>query len=187
MSQAAMEQPVAAEAVWGVAAEFAGPDALRKAARKVRKAGYGKFDVHSPYPIHGMDMAMGLGRSKLGWLVLACGIAGVVVAMGLQWYTNTYDYPLITQGKPYFSWQAFIVVAFELMVLFAAFGAVFGMIAFNGLPAWYHPALKWERFLRFSDNKFFLVIEAADPRFDVAGTAAMLRAMGASRVEMLEQ
>ena len=89
---------------------------------------------------------MGLKRSKLGWIVAGAAMAGLLTAVGLQWYTSVLDYPLVTQGKPYFSWQAFIPVTFELSVLFAAFGAVFGMLLLNGLPAWYHPALKHEAF-----------------------------------------
>ena len=89
----------------------------------------------------------------------SAGAAGVVTALGLQWYTNAFDYPLITQGKPYFSWQAFVPVMFELMVLFGALGAVVGMFALNGLPQWYHPTLKHDRFAKATDDGYFLVIE----------------------------
>lgn len=184
MSQIATKSQVA-EVTWGLAAEFAGPESLKKAAKKVRLAGYKKFDVQTPFPVHGMDDAMGLGRSHLGWLVLICGISGAAFALWMQWYVNVFDYPLITQGKPYFSWQAFLVVMFELMVLFSAFGAVVGMIAINGLPQWYHPTLKSDALARVTDDKFFLIIEAVDGKFDQTATAEFLRSIGARSITVL--
>jgi hypothetical protein len=178
---------LAGPVVYGVVGEFAGPDALLEAAGRVREEGYRQFDVHTPFPVHGMDRAMGLGRSKLGWIVLISALSGAVVAMMMQWYCNAYDYPLITQGKPYFSWPAFLIITFELTVLFGAFGAVMGMIALNGLPQWYHPTLKYERFLRFSNDRFLLVIEAADEKFEPTRTAAFLTDIGASHVTALEE
>jgi hypothetical protein len=174
-------------AIYGLLAEFDGPNALLAAARRTRAAGYKRFDVFSPYPIHGMDGAMGLKRSKLGWLVAGCALAGAAVAMGMQWYCNVYDYPLITQGKPYFSWQAFLIVTFELTVLFSAFGAVGGMLLFNGLPRWYHPTLKHDRFVGASDNRFFLAIEAADPKYSPVETAGFLADLGAGDVVPIEE
>jgi hypothetical protein len=181
-----MTQPVTTS-TWGVLAEFEGPDELLYAAAAVRDAGFRRFDVHSPYPIHGMDQAMGLGRSPLGWIVLAAGLAGAAGGMALQWYTNAWDYPLITGGKPYFAWQAFLVVTFELMVLSAAFGAVIGMLALNGLPQWYHPTLKHDPFFGASDNRFFLVIEATDGKFDRTRTAEFLMEIGGRDVAILEE
>ena len=112
-------------------------------------------------------------------------LGAFIVAMGLQYYVN-WEYPLIHQGKPYFSWQAFLVVTFELTVLFAAFSAVFGMFAINGLPQWYHPTLKSGAFSRASDNSFFVSIEATDKNFDPVKTRAFLESLGAVSVEDLE-
>jgi hypothetical protein len=188
MSQAHAPQPVAVSPiVYGVVAEFDAPEALIEAARRVREEGYRHFDAHTPFPVHGLDAAMGLGRSKLGWIVFACAMAGAIVAIGMQWYMNVYDYPLITQGKPYFSWPAFVIVTFELAVLFSAFGAVIGMFVLNGLPQWYHPALKWERFLRFSDDRFLLVIEARDKVFEQMKTVSFLQEIGGKHVTVLEE
>ncbi len=173
-------------ATFGILAEFDGPGALLAAARATRKAGYQHFDVYSPYPVHGMDLAMGLNRSKLGWIVAGGAITGVTVAMGLQYYANVLDYPLITQGKPYFSWQAFLVVTFELAVLFSAFAAVFGMFFLNDLPAWYHPALKQEVFTGASDNRFFLAVEAKDEKFELEKTGNFLKQIGAISQVVLE-
>lgn len=186
MSQAVTQPQVVAPEVFGVMAEFDGPEALLAAAARVRDAGHRRFDVHTPYPVHGMDQAMGLGRSKLGWIVLAAGTIGALTGLGLQWYANTHAYPLITGGKPYFSWQAFMPVIFEMGVLFASFGAVIGMLAMNGLPAWYHPTLKSPRFLERNPHGFFLVVEARDARFDAAKVKALLEAAGGKEVVELE-
>jgi len=171
---------------WGVTAEYSSPEALLQAARAVRREGFRRFDVHTPFPIHGMDDAMGLGRSALGWIVLGGGIVGVIIAILLQWYSNAYDYPLITSGKPYAAWPAFFPVIFELGVLCAAFAAVFGMFALNGLPLWYHPTLKHPALAAASDNRFFLVVEARDPRFHPELTPALLQRLGGRQVALLE-
>lgn len=167
---------------WGILARFDSPGALLRAARETRKAGYDKFDVHTPYPVHGMDGAMGLGRSKLGWVVTAGAFAGAFTAIGLQYYTN-WDYPLVHQGKPVYSWQAFIIVLFELTVLFASFAAVFGMFALNGLPQWYHPTLKSKAFARATDNGFYLSIETAE----ITKAKLFAEGLGAMSVEELEE
>jgi molybdopterin-containing oxidoreductase family membrane subunit len=170
----------------GVIAEFRGPHDLLSAAKQVRRAGYRAFEVYSPYPIHGMDEAMGLGRSKLGWIVIIAGAAGAAGAYGLQYYTSVMDYPLITAGKPYNSWQAFLPVIFELGVLLASFAAVLGMLALNGLPRWYHPVLKHAPFVRASDDGFFLTVDASDARFNINETAELLERAGGRNVAPLE-
>ncbi len=174
-----------ARKTWGLLAEFDSPGAILRAARETRDAGYKRWDVHTPYPIHGMDPAMGLGRSKLGWIVSGGALTGFLVAMGLQYYVN-WEYPLIHQGKPYYSWQAFLVVGFELSVLFAAFSAVLGMFALNGLPQWYHPTLKHDVFARASDDRFYVAIEASDDKFDPVQTREFLQSLGAVSVVELE-
>lgn len=173
--------------VWGIIAEFDGPESLIEAAAQARAAGYRRFDVYSPFPVHGMDAAMGLGRSRLGWIVFACGAIGAIAAMGLQWYCAAVDYPILTAAKPYFSWQAFVPVTFELMVLFASFGAVIGMLILNGLPQWHHPVFNHQAFARASDDGFFLAIEADDPQFDVEKTGAFLSEIGGKAVTVLEE
>ncbi len=184
MSQVSIPMP---SAIGGVAGQFDTPGELLAAARRVHQAGFRRFDVYSPYPIHGMDLVMGLGRSHLGWIVAAAAAAGAVTALVLQWYTNVLDYPLITQGKPYFSWQAFLVVVFELSVLFAAFAAVFGMFALNGLPRWHHPTLTHDLFTTATDDGFFMLIEAADEKFAGQQTWALLQSCGASRIEWINE
>ncbi len=172
---------------YGVIAEFDGPDELLDAAAQARDRGYRSFDVHSPFPIHGMDGAMGLRRSRLGWIVFIAGAIGAASGMGMQWFCAAYDYPILTGGKPFFSWQAFIPITFEMMVLFAAFGAVIGMLLLNGLPQWYHPTLKHSPFARASDDGFFLVIEASDPMFHMEQTPAFLTRIGGKEIGLLEE
>ena len=177
--------PARPEKPWGIIAEFAGPDALKKAARGVRAAGYKRFDVYTPYPVHGMDKAMGLGRSPLGILVFGAGMTGAAVGLGLQGFTSVIDYPLITSGKPYFSFPAFVPITFELGVLFAAFAALLGMFALNNLPNWYHPSFNHPAFDLASDNRFFLVIEARDSYFHAERCEALLTSLGGHDVALL--
>ncbi len=184
------KKQAASAGLYGIMAQFESPGDLLHAAETVRDAGYKKFDVFSPFPIHGMDDAMGLGRSMLGWIVLGGGITGLLTAVGMQWYMALFDYPLITAGKPVTGFAAyipFVPVSFELMILFSAFAAVGGMFLLNGLPAWYHPTLKRDSFARASDDGFFLVIEAVDPQFDIDVTKRLLEEHGANGIELLEE
>lgn len=169
--------------VYGLLAEFPHPGALLHAAEEVRGAGYRFFDTHSPFPIHGMDRAMGLGNSKVGFVTLGGGITGLLTAYLLQWWTGAVDYPLEVSGKPFFAIEPSIPVMFELTILFSAFGAVAGMLAFNGLPRPYNPLFYSKNFARATDDGFFLHIAASDKRFDVATTEAFLREIGATHVE----
>ncbi len=172
--------------VWGLLAEFEDPDVLLSAATEVRNAGYTRWDVHTPFPVHGMDRAMGVKRTILPWIVLLGGLTGCGVALFLQWYTNAFDYPFLISGKPYFSLPAFIPVTFELTVLISALAAVFGMLILNFLPEYYHPVFKSERFRRVTTDRFFIVIEARDPLFDRKRTAAFLESLDGLAVESLE-
>jgi hypothetical protein len=184
-----MSTTVATAGLYGMMAEFDSPDDLLHIAATLREAGYRRWDVYSPFPVHGMDHAMGLGRSPLGWIVLLGGIAGIATALGMQWFMALQNYPLITAGKPISgpaAWIPFIPVTFELMVLFSAFAAVIGMLLLNGLPQWYHPTLKRDSFARATDDGFFVVIEAADGKFDVDGTKALLEEHGGRNIELLE-
>ncbi|MGD0089539.1 MAG: DUF3341 domain-containing protein [Planctomycetota bacterium] len=170
----------------GILAEFATPQALLQAAAAVRDAGFTKWDAHTPYAVHGLDKAMGIRPTRLAWFVFAAGLAGACTGLGLQWFCNTSDYPLLVSGKPYFSLPANIPVVFELTILFAAGAAVLGMLGLNGLPQLYHALFKRPRFRRVTDDRFFIAIEAADPRFDAGQAEALLRARGALAVERVE-
>ncbi|MCF7806998.1 MAG: DUF3341 domain-containing protein [Candidatus Marinimicrobia bacterium] len=169
----------------GVLARFSNPAELIDAAKKVRDAGYQKFDCHSPFPIHGMDDAMGMKRSPLGFIVGAMTLTGAAVGMGLQYWTSTIEYPLVISGKPFFSWQAFIIVTFALFVLFGAFGAVFGMFHLNRLPRLHHPLFYSKQFESVTDDAFFVSIEAEDEKFDATQTQAFLSSIGGSNVEVI--
>mgnify|MGYP001226025551 CR=1 FL=1 len=171
---------------FGVLAEFNDATELFHACEKVRDAGFTKWDAHSPFPIHGLDRAMGLRRSLVPWIVLVMGLTGATAGMVLQWWTSAVDYKIYIAAKPYFSWQAFIPVTFELMVLFSALGAVFGMFALNRLPQHYHPLFGSKRFERATDDKFFISIEAGDPNFQDEDTAKFLSGLGAAHVETVE-
>ena len=171
---------------FGVLAEFDSTHAIYHACEKVRDRGFRKWDAHTPFPVHGLDKAMGLGTSKLPWIVLVLAICGGSGGFALQAWINLEAYPMVISAKPYLSWQAFVPVTFELAILLAAFGAVFGMWFLNRLPQWYHSAFRSQRFLKFSDDKFFITIEASDPKFDPSATQLFLKEVGATHVELLE-
>ncbi len=169
----------------GIIAEFETPKQLLEAAKKVRDAGYRHYDCHSPFPIHGMDDAMGEKRSPVGWIVGVMGFIGGTGALTLEWWTSAVDYPFIISGKPYFSVPAFIPIMFELTILLAAFGAVFGMLHLNRLPMLNHPVFESERFEQVTDDKFFVSILAKDSQFDETKTAEFLESLGSDYVELL--
>ena len=171
---------------FGILAEFENPAHLMHAAEKMRDAGFKRFDVHSPFPIHGMDRAMGLGRSILPWIVLGGGFTGFLTGLALQTWINVIEYPLVISGKPYFSLPAFIPVTFELTILFSAFAAVGGMFVLNFLPMLYHPLQKVKNFERATTDGFFLSVEARDPKFDAEATREMLASFGGKNIELLE-
>ena len=168
-------------------AEFNSTKDIVHAAEKVRDAGYKRWDVHTPFPIHGMDRAMGMGDSKLGWIVLASGLTGVSAAFFLMWFTNGIDYPLIIGGKPGFSLPSMVPVLFELTILLSAFGAVLGMLGLNQLPRHHHHVFYSERFERFSDDRFFVSIEAGDEKFDVDGTKQLLESLHPESLELIQE
>lgn len=172
--------------VVGVLAEFETTEQLLRAARAVREAGYTKWDAHTPYPVHGIEKAMGTKPTILPWLVFGAGITGLIVAIGLQWFTNAFDYPFLISGKPTFSLQANIPVAFELTVLLSGITAFVGVIALSMLPQYRHPVLTSRRFRRATSDRFFISIEAADPLFDANKVETLLRAAQALSIETLE-
>ena len=171
---------------YGVLARFSTAASLYKACERVRDAGYSRWDAHTPFPVHGLERAMGLPASKLPFIALATGLSGAAGGMLLQWWVSTQAYPLVISGKPFFSWPAFVPVTFELGVLFAALGAVLGMFAFNQLPMHNHPLFRSPTFDRASDDAFFISIEAWDPKFDTRHTAEFLTQIGAEQVELIE-
>jgi hypothetical protein len=136
--------------------------------------------------VHGLDKAMGLRDTRLPWVVLVGGILGAASAILMQWWMNAVDYPFVIGGKPLFGLAAQIPIAFELTVLFSALACVVALLAFNNLPRFHHPAFRSSRFRRVTNDKFFLIVEAADPRFDAVRTADLLSSLGAAHVEWLE-
>lgn len=170
---------------FGALAEYATPAALYHACEQVRDAGYTRWDAHTPFPVHGLDRAMGLAASRLPWISLVLALGGAATGIGLQGWVSTIAYPLVISGKPFFSWPAFVPVTFELAVLGGAAGAVFGMFALNQLPTLYHPLFNSTRFERASDDGFFISIESWDPKFDAERTVELLRRSGATQVELV--
>ena len=161
--------------VWGLMAEFASGEELVEAAKRVRTEGYRRFDAYSPFHVHGLVEAMGFKDRALRYVVLACGILGASSGYFLQWYSAVIDYPINIGGRPLHSWPAFIPITFECTILFAAFGAVLGMLMLNGLPLPYHPVFNVPQFN--TSQGFFLCIEAADPKFDAGATRELLGAL----------
>lgn len=175
------------DAVYGMMAEFDTAAGIYHGAEKVRDAGYAKWDAYSPFPIHGMEEAMGVKRTMLPLVVAFVGFGGVGGALALQWWTNYTDYPLVVQGKPFNAWEPFTPVMFELGVLCAAITCLVAMLMMNGLPQWYQPLLKKDRFLKTSDDRFVICIEAADPKFDPVGTRRLLEEAGGTHIDLVQE
>ncbi len=180
---------------WGLLAEYENVDALVSAAEKVRDAGFTRWESYSPFPVHGLDKAMGHKPTKLPWFVLVGGIVGGLTGLLLCWWTNatSFDLPyaargyeFIVSGKPTFSLAANIPVIFELTILFSALTATIGMFAMNLLPRFHHPVFNSKRFKRVTTDRFFISIETADEKFDTAKTLALLEASGAVAIEELD-
>jgi hypothetical protein len=171
---------------YGVLAEFATPAELLHAAGRLRANGYTRIEAYSPFPIHGLDTALGHPGSKVPWIVLGGAVVGGLSGLALQWWTSAVDYPIRIAGKPYFSVPAFVPVIFELTVLFSAFAALLGMLFLNGLPRPHHPVFLHPRFARATDDRFFLAIEAGDPLFDLERARRDLAASGGDAVEVVK-
>jgi hypothetical protein len=177
-----MPEPITRGA-YGVLAELPDPHALYHACEHVRDAGFTRWDAHSPFPVHGLERAMGLKPSRLPWIVLAAALLGMGGAFLLQGWIHAVDYPLVISGKPYLSWQAFVPVTFEVTILCSAIGAVLGMLHLNRIPRHYHSLFRSKRFERVTDDAFFISIEAADPKYDPVETPRFLERIGATHVE----
>jgi hypothetical protein len=170
----------------GLLAEFPDPGALYDAVKAARKAGYSRLDTFTPFPIHGMDRAMGLGPSKLGFLSFAGALTGAALGYWLQWWTSAVEYPINISGKPLFALEPSVPIIFELTILMTALFTVGGMLAMNTLPKPYNPLFYSERFQRATDDAFFLQIGAGDTRFDQGETADWLYQAGALHVEYVD-
>jgi len=171
---------------YGLIAEFATPGAVLRAAERVRDAGFRNWDVFTPFPVRGMDQAMGLKNSKVGWYAFLGGAAGYAAGMVMIGYMNAFDYRIPVGGKPMFSPFAALPTAFELTILCGAVGACLGLLGLNRLPRLHHPLLKHPRFALATCDRFFLVIECQDPRYLASETRRLLEAVGSERLELVE-
>src|ERR1700680_3594573 len=168
--------------LYGVMGEFETAKQLPHAAAKVRDAGYRNMDAYAPFPVEGLSEALGLRRSLVPVITLLGGLGGGLTGFGFQYWVSVFAYPMNVAGRPLNSWPAFIPVTFELTVLGAATFAVFGMLAMNKLPHPYHPVFNVARFARASTDRFFICIEALDPKFSVTESARFLQSLDAQHV-----
>ena len=170
---------------YGILARFDNPKALLLAAQEVRDSGFTKFDCHTPYPMHGLDDAMGLKRSILGYIVGAGALGGAAIGLLLQWFASSYDYPIVISGKPYFSWQAYMIITFVMMVLGGALASLLGMFHLNRMPTYNHPLFNSEIFKKATDDGFFISIESADELYDNDNTVKFLKSIGGLDIEVI--
>ena len=174
--------------VHGYLAQFESAGDVYHAAEKISEAGYQRWDVHSPFPIHGMNTPMRIKRSVLPWVVFFGGSSGTATAFFLAYLTQCWIYPTVVQAKPanIYTTPAFFPIMFELTILFSAFTTLFTCFALMGLPRWNHPLFASKRFAQFSDDGFFVCIEARDPQFQQVETKAFLQSLGGQNVELVE-
>jgi hypothetical protein len=178
-------EPVAPQ-LYGLLAEFEDPNALTEAAKRTYAEGYRKTDAYSPFPIEHVWEELGVNDRPVSFFVLCGGIAGMIAGFGLCYWVSTIAYPLNVGGRPMNSWPSFIPVTFELTILIASFAAVISMLALNGLPMPYHPVFNVPSFVRASQDKFFLAIEAADPKFDRTRTFEFMKTLGAKEINEVD-
>lgn len=171
---------------YALLAEFDNPAAIMHAAEKIRDAGFKRWDVHTPFPVHGLDRAMGLTNSKVGWFTFVAGTTGFTLGMLMIWWMGAVDYPIPVGGKPLFSPIFAFPVCYELTILLGAFGTLGGMALLNRLPRLYNPLLKHPRFREVTHDRFFVVVECADPKFSDAETRKMLESLGGRNIEVVE-
>jgi hypothetical protein len=175
--------------VYGYLAEFESASALYKGAEKIRDAGFKKWDCYSPYPIHGMDHAMGMRRSILPYFVFFGGSTGLLTGFSLAYITQIMIYPTVVQAKPanIFTTSAFFPIMFELTILFSGFTVLFCLLGLMGLPRWNHPLFASRQFHRATDDGFFIAVEARDPNFSPEDTKALLAEAGGKNIELVEE
>jgi len=173
--------------LFGLGAEFPSAAALLEAAKQIYAHGFKKWDVYSPFPIHGMDHAMGFKRSRVSLFSLIGGFTGLTTAFVLIYYTSALNYPLIVQGKPYFALEPSLPIFFELTILLTAFGTILGLLLLTLLPRLHHPVFNWDRFQRATDDGFFLVLEVTDPKFDPTASRQLLQGMGGAHITEIYQ
>jgi hypothetical protein len=168
--------------IHGLMAEFENPTELVLAAHRAHEAGYRRMDGYTPFPVEGLSEAIGFKKDRVAMVVLIGGILGGLSGYLMQYWISVVSYPLNVGGKPLHSWPAFIVVTFEMTVLFAGLAGVFGMLALNGLPMPYHPVFNVPRFALATRDRFFLCIEARDPKFDRVETRRFLESLGGHEI-----
>ena len=178
---------MSATKAYGLMAEFVNTSSVIHAAEKVRDAGFRKWDVFTPFPIHGMDKAMGLKNSKVGWFSFLGGVIGYTSGMLMIWWMNAVDYKIVVGGKPMFSPFGAFPPSYELTILLGAFGAIGGMLFLNRLPRLHHPLLKNKRFAGATHDKFYIVIETTDPKYSETETRKLLETAGSKHIEMVEE
>ena len=178
-SNSDVEQPTLA----AIIAEFPTASSVMAAAVRVNAAGWSDWDVHSPFPIHGIDQVLRIRSTRLPWFTLAAGVTGIIAALGMQWWMNGIDYKFWISGKPFFAFEAAAPIAFEMMILFAAIATLGGMIALNKLPKFSNPLFKSERFLRATSDRFFIAISAKDPKFDREAVTSLFENCQATAIE----
>lgn len=182
-----MSTQVEKGALYGLIVEFEDVPNLVAAAKQVRDQGFQNWDAHTPFPVHGLDDAMGIRGTRLPWIVLAGGATGLALATLMQWWMNAVNYPFYISGKPLFGIPANIPIMFELTVLFSAFSVFFGMWGLNGMPHLYHPLFTSHRFRRATQDRFFIVVEARDPKFQLDKTREFLASLGGNVVEEINE
>ena len=170
---------------YGILAEFRNPKELIDAAKLINEKGFKYYDTFSPFPIHGMDKAMNLAKSKLGWIVAVHGTLGLSAGFAMIYYMMVVDYPLNISGKTLMNIPAWIPVIFELTILLSAFGAVFGMFFLNGLPKLNHPLFNSENFKKATDDGFFVCIESEDPQYEEEKVKTLLKDAGGTNIETI--
>jgi hypothetical protein len=171
---------------YAIMAEFDTPAGIMHAAEAIRDAGFRRWDVFTPYPIHGMDDAMGLKNSKVGYISFTGGVLGYTTGMVMIWWMNAVNYPIIIGGKPMFSPFGAFPPSYELTILFGSFGALLGMLFLNRLPRLHHPLLKNRRFALATHDRYFIVIETTDPKYSETETRKLLESVGSKQIEMVE-
>jgi len=164
--------------IYGMMAEFDSARDLVAAARRTREEGYHKIDAYSPFPVEGLAEEIGFRKNSVPLVVLIGGLLGCMSGYALQYWISAVSYPINVGGRPYNSWPAFIVVTFEMTILFAGLAAVLGMLALNGLPMPYHPVFNVPRFAFATRDRFFLIIFSSDAKYDAVATRAFLETLG---------